>query len=113
MCIGQLTQNPAMPSVGAFGHPWPWNPSEEYELELHNYLEQLVLQYTEHIQWYEQGFFLTKNFRKEIVDDVYYNNLYYMSWFYDGLMQFDEWEQQFDSWLCKQVFLAMVDDEGH
>jgi len=49
-----------------------------------------------------------KDFMPETVEDVYSNNLYCMSWFYNGVFPFDIWEEDYDNWLCETA-LSMIE----
>jgi len=43
---------------------------------------------------------------KGLVDE-YNNNLYCLSWFYNGVILFVNWKEEYEQWLCEQVFDAM------
>jgi len=65
------------------------NSIEQFEKEHKLYLEKLVCHYVEHMEWYALGFVGDQNFMPKIAEDVYNNNLYYMSWFYHRLFPFN------------------------
>jgi hypothetical protein len=48
----------------------------------------------------------------ETVQDVYLNNLYALSWFYDEYYPFNTYEFEKDSYLYVQSFLKQRDDEA-
>ena len=70
---------------------------EDYEAQYEWYLQELVYYYTEHSSWYEFGFVCSKNFLPKTLFNVYHNNLYCMSWFYNGVFPFDCWEEDYDN----------------
>ena len=73
------------------------------------YLEELVFHYPD---WYELRFFQTMDFMPPTIQDVYDNNRYCMSWFYNGIFSSDDWEEEYDNWLCHEVF-TVVDSTNY
>lgn len=94
-------------SIGECDHPHEEYPFEQYELEEATYLEDLVFRYSEHMLYYEFGLMESKNFETNSIDDVYNQNMYCMSWFYNGCYPFDQWEANYENWLYEQVCSAM------
>lgn len=82
--------------------------AERFDLEYDQYLEDLVFQSAEHMLWYDMGFVGSKDFTHETVDDVYNNNLYCMSWFYNGALLFDTFEIEYENWLAEQLYNVML-----
>jgi len=80
---------------------------KEYKLQHKHYLEELVFHHVEPMSWFELGFVQTLDFWLEITLDVYSNNLYCLSWFYNGAFPYDTWEEKYDNSLCEQVFSVM------
>jgi len=70
---------------------------DEYDL----YLQDLVFHYIEHMQWYEDSFVRTLDCMLEIIDNVYNNHLYCMSWFYEGACLFNSFESEFENSLVE------------
>lgn len=87
------------------------SPSESLDVPYEQYLEDLVLHYVEHMSWYELGFIDTEDFMPKTVDDVYNSNLYYMSWFYKGVLPSDTFELQYEEWLSEQVLEALINEQ--
>jgi hypothetical protein len=81
-------------------------PFKEYEEDKEQYMGELALRHREHMEYYERGLITSQNFVKEIVHEVYVNNLYALSWFYKGVYPFDSYETDRDSYLyelsCEQ-----------
>ena len=71
----------------------------------------LALQHKDHMEYYDGGFLTSTNFIVETVEDVYLNNLYAMSWFYDGIYPFNSYKEEMDSYLYEEMFLKKCDDE--
>ena len=95
-------------SVGECDHPSESYPFEDYDVQHAAYWQRLALLHSEHMFFYELGLLNTKEFMPESVDDVYHNNMYSMSWFYEGCYPFDTWEDNYEQWLYDQVFFAMT-----
>lgn len=55
------------------------------------------------MQFYSSGFYRTVDWFPEMVDDVYNKNMYTISCFYHGDYSFDNWEEEYDSWLYVQA----------
>lgn len=72
---------------------------DEYERQYEAYLEDLLFRYVEHFTWWELGFVPLSDFRAQGFVDEYHENLYCMSWFYDGLFPFENWECAYEEWL--------------
>ena len=87
-------------------------PFEDYDDGEEQYMGDFSLWNMDHMEYYDGGFVTTTNFRVETVDNVYSNNLYALSWFYDGIYPFDSYEEQMDSYLYEETFLKMRDDEA-
>ena len=86
-------------------------PFEDYDDGEEQYMGDLAVGHKDHMKYYDGGFLTSTNFRVETVEDVYFNNLYAMSWFYDGIYPFDTYEEQMDSYLYEETFLKTRDDE--
>jgi hypothetical protein len=52
-----------------------------------------------------------QNFMPQTIDDVYINNLYALSWFYDGCYPFDSYEDENDTYLYTQAILKHLEEE--
>jgi len=92
----QESTNSSMPS-----------PSEQVDVQYALYLRDLVFHYIEHMLWYEEGSVGTEDFMPEMLDDVYNEHLYCMSWFYGGVLPFDSFKIEYENWLYERVFRAM------
>jgi len=57
--------------------------------------------------WWVLGFVPLNNFMLEGLVDEYINNLYCLSWCYNGVILFENWEEEYEQWLCEQVFDAI------
>jgi hypothetical protein len=102
--VGESVGDSHLESVGECDHPFQPYPFEEYEQQLRTYLQRLALLHSQHMYFFERGLLNTQNFLPETMEDVYNNNLYAMSWFYEGCYPFDTWEDNYDHWLYDQVF---------
>lgn len=72
-------------------------PRQPVLIQYEQYLEDLLFHYVEHMSWFDMGFVLTKDFMPETVDDLYHNNTYCMSWFYNGALLFDTFEIEYEN----------------
>jgi len=92
-----------MESVGDCENSYLQYPFEDYDQEHAEYLEHIVLQYTEHMYYFERGIIGGIDFLSNNVDDEYNQNMYCMSWFYGGCYPYDQWEENYDNWLYELV----------
>lgn len=91
-------------SVGECDHPYEEYPFEAYDLGHAQYLEMLAVLHAEQPYNFERGLL------PETVDDDYYNNMYCISWFYEGHYPFDTWEENYDQWLYDQILFEMLEE---
>jgi hypothetical protein len=90
----------------------PEYPFEDYDLGEEQYSGGVALLHKKHMQYFYLGYVTSKNFLPETVQDVYINNLYALSWFYDRHYPFDTYESEKDSYLYVQSFLKQRDDKA-
>jgi hypothetical protein len=62
------------------------------------------------MEYFFHGLFTTGDFMPETVQDVYYSNVYALSWFYDDVYPFDSYKFQQDSFLFQLCFEKMIED---
>jgi hypothetical protein len=86
-------------------------PFEEYDCVEEQYSRHLALQHKDHMEYYSLGFLTNGSFMLEIVDDVYTNNLYALSWFYDGFYLFDSYKLEKDLYFYNIAILREIEDE--
>jgi hypothetical protein len=85
-------------------------PFEDYDATEEQYTRQLALLHKEHMEYFFHGLFTTEDFMPKTVQDVYYSNVYALSWFYDDVYPFDSYEFQKDSFLFQLCFEKMIED---
>lgn len=90
-------------SVESSDHAADIYPFEEYEKELDSHLQSMAFMEKEHMYYYDLGFFGNKSFWPDDVDDLYANNIYCMSWFYDGVYEFETLDDAHDKWWAEEV----------
>jgi hypothetical protein len=67
-------------------------PFEDFDCLEEQYIGQLALLHKEHMEYFSLGYIINKNFIFETVQDVYSNNFYALSWFYEGIYPFNSYE---------------------
>jgi hypothetical protein len=95
-------------SVGENPDPYPW---EAEEAEYDRYLEHLAFLHLDYMFYYNQGFVSTKAFWPQTADDVYNENLFAISWFYEGCCEFNMWEASYEASLYDEAELQRAEEE--
>jgi len=83
----------------------------QYEMELNKYFKHLVDLYMDWLILYNLGIVGSLDFLPESVDDVYHNNLYCMSWFYEDVYPFEMLEDDIDCWLANRLIQEIMEWE--
>lgn len=109
----EATREVLASSVGSWAGkcetPYEQYPIAQYEAAETAYFENLVELYMEYMYYVELRLIGDKDFVSSSCSDVYDQNMYCMSWFYDGGYPFDQWELNYEDWLYERVFSTMSD----
>jgi hypothetical protein len=82
---------------------------EDYDEGEEQYIGELAILHEEHMEYFLLGLISTENFLPETVEEVYFGNLYALSWFYDGVYLFDSYKLDMELYLNEKVYERMIE----